>query len=192
VKNSICYICDRFNHKLGQLKFVLSALVTFIALDPTAATSSDRQLDSLASRVTSTPVKIAKRDSVLNSKGKLPTADGIYLYGQSPQTNQLGQEYMIFEMQQGKVTGALYLPQSEFSCFEGSLKSDRLSVTVAADANSEADAAQVAAVGNSQIEDDYSQISSPYAVGLQNYYQLQNITDNDRRILTACQHNNRQ
>ena len=186
MKNSICYICDRFNHKLGQLKFVLSALVTFIALDPTAATSSDRQLDPLASRVTSTPVKIAKKDSVVNPKGKLPTADGIYLYGQSPRTNQLGQEYMIFEMRQGKVTGAFYLPQSEFSCFEGSLISNKLSVTVAADENSEANSAQVAAA-NSKIEDNYAQIPSPYAVGLQNYYQLANISDNDRRILTTCQ-----
>ncbi|OWY69983.1 hypothetical protein B7486_18695 [cyanobacterium TDX16] len=136
--------------------------------------------------MTSTPVKIAKKDSVVNPKGKLPTADGIYLYGQSPRTNQLGQEYMIFEMRQGKVTGAFYLPQSEFSCFEGSLISNKLSVTVAADENSEANSAQVAAA-NSKIEDNYAQIPSPYAVGLQNYYQLANISDNDRRILTTCQ-----
>ena len=189
MKNYICYICDRFNYKLRHLKFVLSALVTFMALNPAVATSSDRQLDPLASRPT-IPVKIAKKGSILDSKGKLPTADGIYLYGQSPRTNQLGQEYMIFEMRQGKVTGAFYLPQSEFSCFQGSLTSNNLSVTVAADENSEANSAQVAAV-NSQIEDNYTQISSPYAVGLQNYYQLTNISDNDRRILTACQSNTR-
>lgn len=188
MKNSIC---DRFNHKLGQMKFVLSALVAFMALNPAVATSSDRQFTSLASRSTSVPVKIAKKDSVANPKGKLPTADGIYLYGQSPRTNQLGQEYMIFEMRQGKVTGAFYLLQSEFSCFEGSLISNKLSVTVAADENAEADSAQVAAA-NSQLEDNYTQIPSPYAVGLQNYYQLTNISDTDRRILTACQSNDRE
>lgn len=185
------YIYNRFNNKLGQLKFALSVLVTFMALDPTAAISSDRQLDSLTSRLPSIPVKIAKKDSIAHPKGKLPTADGIYLYGQSPQTNQLGQEYMIFEMQQGKVTGAFYLPQSEFSCFQGSLTSSKLSVTVAADENSEANLMQVAAA-NSQIEDNYTQIPSPYVVGLQNYYQLTNISDNDRRILTACQSDGRE
>lgn len=190
MKNCIYYICDRFNNKLGQLKFALSALVTLMALDPTVASSSDRQLNHLASRPTSIPVKIAKQDSVVDSKGKLPTADGIYLYSQSPRTNQLGQEYMIFEMRQGKVTGAFYLPQSEFSCFQGSLTSNKLSVTVAAEDNSEANSAQVAAA--TQIEDNYAQIPSPYAVGLQNYYQLANISDNDRRILTACQSNGRE
>jgi hypothetical protein len=185
------YIRNCLNSQIGQLKFALSALVMCITVAPTVAITSDRQLD-LTSRTTSIPVKIAKQDSLASPKGKLPTADGIYLYGQSPESNQLGQEYMVFEMRRGEVTGAFYLPQSEFSCFQGSLNSDRLSVIVAADANSEADAAQVAATGNSQIEDDYSQISSPYAVGLQNYYQLQNITDNDRRILTACQHNYQQ
>jgi hypothetical protein len=153
-------IRNRSNSQIGQLKFVLPALVTCIAVAPTVAISSDRQLD-LTSRAESISVKIVKKDSAATSKGKLPTADGIYLYGQSPESNQLGQEYMVFEMRQGEVTGAFYLPQSEFSCFQGSLNSDKLSVTVAADANSEADAAQVAAVGNSQIEDDYSQISSP-------------------------------
>lgn len=186
------YIRNSLNSQIGQLKFVLSALFMCMTVAPTVAISSDRQFDSLTSSAKSVPIKVVKNDSAASYKGKLPTVDGIYLYGQSPQSNQLGQEYVVFEMRRGEVTGAFYLPQSEFSCFQGSLKSDKLSVIVAADANSEADAAQLAAVGNSRIEDNYSQISSPYAVGLQNYYQLQTITDNDRRILTTCQHNYQQ
>lgn len=170
-----------------QLQYALSALVMSIAIAPTVAISSDRQ-STFTVQPKSVPVKIAKKDSVANPKGKLPTADGVYLYSQAPQSNQLGQEYVVFEMRRGKVTGAFYLPQSEFSCFQGSLNANKLSVTVAADDNSEADAAQVAAVGT-PTEDDYTQISSPHAVGLQNYYQLSDISNNDRRILNACQSN---
>jgi hypothetical protein len=171
----------------GQLQFVLTALALFIGIYPTAVVaSSDRQIGSFTSAPKSIPVKISKKDSVANPKGKLPITDGIYLYGQSPESNRLGQEYMVFEMRQGKVKGAFYLPQSEFSCFQGTLTSGKLSVTVAADADSEADTAQVAAAGT-QTEDVYGDIPSSYAVGLQNYYQLTNISNNDRRILTACQ-----
>lgn len=183
------YIRDCLNSKVGKLKFVLFALVASFAIAPTVATSSDRHLTYLSLKPQAVSVDVAKKDSGANSKGKLPTADGIYLYGQSPQSNQLGHEYMVFEMRRGKVTGAFYLPQSEFSCFQGSLTANILSVTVAADANSEADGTQVAAVSSSPREDNYAQIASPYAVGLQNYYQLTQISDNDRRILTACQSN---
>ena len=66
-----------------------------------------------------------------HQESSIPTKDGIYLYGQSPQPNQLGQGYVLFQRQQGKVTGALYMPQSEFSCFEGTLdKSGELAMTV--------------------------------------------------------------
>lgn len=185
------YLSDRSN-QLGQLKFILSAMAIFMAVAPTAAISSDRQFNSLTLKSVPIAVKITKKDKITNPKGKLPAADGVYLYGQSSESNQLGQQYMVFEMQQGKVTGAFYLPQSEFSCFQGSLNSHKLSVTVAGDDNSEADSAQVAAVGTSPIEDSYDRISSPYAVGLQNYYQLSNISDNDRRILSVCQQNYQQ
>jgi hypothetical protein len=173
-----------------QIQFALSALTISIAIAPTVASSSDRQ-PTFTLNPKSVPVEIAKKDSAANPKGKLPTADGVYLYSQSSQSNQLGQEYMVFEMRRGKVTGAFYLPQSEFSCFQGSLSANKLSVTVAADANSEADSAQAAVVGT-LTEDDYAQVSSPYAVGLQNYYQLSDISDNDRRILNTCQSNYQQ
>ena len=54
-------------------------------------------------------------------KASFPVKDGIYLYGQSPKPNQLGQGYIIFQKQQNKVTGALYMPQSEFNCFQGTI-----------------------------------------------------------------------
>lgn len=132
-------------------------------------------------------------------KGKMPKKDGIYLYGQSQQPNQIGQEYMVFEVRQGKVMGAFYLPQSEFNCFQGSLAAGKLDLTIAGDAGSTPysdsiadaqNAPQVAtASDSSQIQSQYEQVSSQYSVALQNYYQLSNVNENDKQILAACKSN---
>jgi hypothetical protein len=132
-------------------------------------------------------------------KGKMPKKDGIYLYGQSQEPNQIGQEYMVFEVRQGKVTGAFYLPQSEFNCFQGSLAAGKLDLTIAGDAGSTPysdsiadaqNAPQVAtASDSSQIGAQYEQVSSQYSVALQNYYQLSNVNENDKHILAACKSN---
>ena len=45
--------------------------------------------------------------------------DGVYLYGESSQPEQIGQSYMVFEVKQGQVTGAFYMPRSSFDCFTG-------------------------------------------------------------------------
>lgn len=132
-------------------------------------------------------------------KGKMPKKNGIYLYGQSQQPNQIGQEYMVFEVRQGKVTGAFYLPQSEFNCFQGSLAAGKLDLTIAGDADSTAysdsiadtqNAPQVAtASSGSQIGAQYEQVSSQYSVALQNYYQLSKVNENDKQILATCKSN---
>ena len=132
-------------------------------------------------------------------KGKMPKKNGIYLYGQSQQPNQIGKEYMVFEVRQGKVMGAFYLPQSEFNCFQGSLAAGKLDLTIAGDAGSTPysdsiadaeNAPQVAtASDSSQIQAQYEQVSSQYSVALQNYYQLSNVNENDKQILAACKSN---
>ncbi|MEH2273989.1 MAG: hypothetical protein V7K40_04045 [Nostoc sp.] len=122
-------------------------------------------------------------------KANFPVKDGIYLYGQSPKPNQVGQGYIIFEKQQGKVTGALYMPDSEFNCFQGTLnQSGELAMTVNGSSNeaSSTQSNQVAASSRlPQVsEDEFS--NYPYSVALQDFYQLNSITANDRRTLQMC------
>lgn len=59
-----------------------------------------------------------------------PTANGVYLYGESDRVDVVGKEYMIFETIGNKTIGAFYLPKSEFSCFYGQFKGSRLNVTL--------------------------------------------------------------
>ena len=94
--------------------------------------------------------------------------DGIYLFGQSHQPNQIQNEYFVFKVQNGKVIGALYLPHSAYYCFYGIHQQNRLDV---------------------KVVDSYDNTASPYTVDLQQYYRLNQVSDNDSRILDTCENN---
>ncbi|MBN3895043.1 MAG: hypothetical protein HWQ41_07185 [Nostoc sp. NOS(2021)] len=131
----------------------------------------------------------ATKDAGVLPKANFPEKDGVYLYGQSPKPNQLGQGYIIFQKQQHKVTGALYMPQSEFNCFQGTLNpSGELAMTVNGSAN-EASSNQSNQVATSsrlpKVGEDESS-SYAYSVALQDFHRLNSITASDRNTLQMC------
>ncbi|MEH2229176.1 MAG: hypothetical protein V7K71_05945 [Nostoc sp.] len=122
-------------------------------------------------------------------KANFPEKDGIYLYGQSPKPNQLGQGYIIFQKQQDKVRGALYMPQSELNCFQGTINpSGELAMTVNSSSN-EASSEQSNQVATSnrlpKVGEDESN-SYAYSLALQDFYRLNSIAASDRRTLQMC------
>ncbi|MBD2494334.1 hypothetical protein [Nostoc sp. FACHB-280] len=130
--------------------------------------------------------KTAKESGVM-PKRNIPTRDGVYLYGQSPTPNQIGQGYIVFQKRQGKVTGALYMPSSEFSCFQGTIdKSGELAMTVngSPDEVSTSDVATNSTIP-SVSDDEFNNYA--YSVALQDYHPIQSISPSDRRILQMCQ-----
>lgn len=138
------------------------------------------------------------KDTGIALKGKLPEVDGIYLYSQSPEQEQIGQEYMVFEMRQGNIIGAFYLPYSEFTCFSGTLRSGKLALMVAHAPDSDPYPGSVATQNSQQvagasdratIENVYNALASPYSVVLQDYYQLASVSANDQRLLRTCKNN---
>jgi hypothetical protein len=46
-------------------------------------------------------------------------ANGIYLYGEANAVNQVGKGYLIFQQSGHQLVGAMYSPQSEYTCFIG-------------------------------------------------------------------------
>lgn len=48
-----------------------------------------------------------------------PEQDGIHLYGEANAANQLEKGYFIFQQLGQKIVGAMYYPQSEYTCFTG-------------------------------------------------------------------------
>ncbi|MDF5717460.1 MAG: hypothetical protein PUP93_27245 [Rhizonema sp. NSF051] len=118
-------------------------------------------------------------------KTKFPTQNGVYLYGQSPKAGQQGQGYIIFEKQQNSLVGALYMPSSEFSCFNGTLsQSGNLAMTVTGYPG-EGSATQVATSNLTSFSED-GPTSYSHSVALNNYYQLNTVSANDRQILQMC------
>jgi len=122
-------------------------------------------------------------------------ANGTYLYGQSSEPEQIGQEYIVFEANQGKVVGALYMPSSEFSCFYGTLDSNYLNLNVVNPYDQTAISHVIAreqpsviatAGGQLNLEKTYDLLKYPHAVGLEGYKQISEVSDNDQRILSMC------
>ncbi|PAX52665.1 hypothetical protein [Brunnivagina elsteri] len=113
--------------------------------------------------------------------------DGIYLYGQSPKPAQLGQGYVVFEKRDGKVTGAMYLPDSEYSCFNGTLdKSGELAMTVNGYPG-EVNSTQVAYNESVPRINSDEPVSYAYSLALRDFYRLNTVGNVDRDILKACQ-----
>ncbi|MEH1901491.1 MAG: hypothetical protein V7L04_08770 [Nostoc sp.] len=160
------------------------------------AASGDRELflHNSAKTVPTTTALVPGSQGTTKSGGVLPEAnfpekDGVYLYGQSPKPNQLGQGYIIFQKQQDKVTGALYMPQSEFNCFQGTLNpSGELAMTVNGSPN-EANSNQSNQVATTnrlpKVGEDESS-SYAYSVTLQDFHRLNSITASDRNTLQMC------
>jgi hypothetical protein len=130
--------------------------------------------------------QLAAKESAVTPRVNLPAQDGIYLYGQSPSPNQLGQGYVLFHKQQGRVTGALYMPQSEFSCFQGTLEqSGELAMTVTGSPDA-GGSTEVATANKLPTLPQDEPITYAYSVALQDYHQINSISASDRRILQMC------
>lgn len=120
-----------------------------------------------------------------------PMPDGTYLYGQSSQPNEIGKEYVVFEAHNGKVMGALYMPSSEFRCFQGTVASQQMNLMVMGAEGDEGTRVamkpqQVAAAGNQLNLDNNESASYPYAVNLQDFQPINQVSDSDRQILNVC------
>jgi len=131
-------------------------------------------------------VVIPASNSAVTPTSILPEQDGIYLYSQSSKPNQLGQGYIIFQKQQERVIGALYMPQSEFSCFQGNLsKSGNLALTVTSSPG-ESGVMEVSTASTIPKINDNDSVTYDYSILLKDYYQLKSLSQNDTEVLQKC------
>jgi hypothetical protein len=110
-------------------------------------------------------------------------ADGVYLYGQSPQPQTVGSEYLVFEVNQGAVVGGFYMPNSSFDCFYGNLQSDKLALTVIDSYERTAHPYSMALAAGEPVASTGDNVSS---LGLEGYHRIANLGEIDRHILTTC------
>ena len=122
-------------------------------------------------------------NEVVIGKNNFP-GDGVYLYGQSPQTQQLGREYLVFQLTQSQVEGAFYLPGSEFSCFSGEVKPERMKLAVVDTYRNDIYSYSIPLQRSSPLASEGNTIEHP--LGLVGYHHIPKISKNDRRILDIC------
>ncbi len=152
--------------------------------NPAKITNNLQQVNTLGTPSINSQ-RLVKNSTSALSRAKIPQKDGIYLYGESPKPSQLGQGYIVFEKQQGKVLGALYMPHSEFSCFNGTLDSrGELAMTVTGYPGDKGQTQIATSSSVPRLMDDES-TTYDHSVVLQKYHPL-NASANDRRMLQMC------
>jgi hypothetical protein len=146
--------------------------------------ADDEKVSSPGTTTQLTESQKATKNAAVTTR-KFPNKDGVYLYGQSLQPNQLGQGYIVFQKRQNQVMGALYMPSSEFSCFQGNIDSSgELAMTVSAPSGG---GLEEVATANIPPKLDIDQpMTYAYSVALQDYHQLNTVSEGDRQILQKC------
>jgi hypothetical protein len=124
----------------------------------------------------------AEPSDVASSQAVMP--DGIYLYGQSPEAEQIGSSYVVFEVTQNQVVGALYMPSSSFDCFQGELYPNQMQLVVANSFDQQSYPYTVAVQHNASLADRQGTVST--APTLSGYHSLATVSDNDQRIVALC------
>ncbi|WP_448564345.1 hypothetical protein [Trichothermofontia sp.] len=110
-------------------------------------------------------------------------ADGVYLFGESPEPDQLGRAYLVFEVTQGNVIGAFYMPASEFDCTYGRFQSAQLALTVI---DSYGQGRYPYAIALTPASPIAAQHATTTGLTLAGYYPIATVSDNDRRMLDEC------
>lgn len=168
----------RVTHKSFFVKLFLP--LALLSSGFSALVASARELPA-------SPSPLAQNGSLdLAESNPIPLANGIYLYGQSAQPEQLGSAYMVFAVQQNRVVGAFYMPHSSFDCFRGSLSKNEMALTVI---DSYEQKEHPFSVALEQTYPNTANLNNPgvATVGLQGFHKIDSISANDQRMLGVCQ-----
>jgi hypothetical protein len=116
---------------------------------------------------------VAPANSVAANRQTL--ANGTYMYGETSKPGESGREYMVFENRDGVVVGAVFLADSEYSCFSGQVRPRQLDVVVA---------------------DSYTEAVRPYSVTIEStpgetitgaeYRSISQISTEELNLLQSC------
>lgn len=123
--------------------------------------------------------------SLLTQQSPRSLEDGVYLYGQAPEPEQIGSAYMVFEVNQNEVIGAFYMMNSSFDCFRGEFQADRLSLNVVDSYERTIHPYSIALDTDSSVAQLDGEAIAP--IGLEGFHRIEQLNELDRRILSVCQ-----
>ncbi|HEY9624035.1 MAG TPA: hypothetical protein V6C78_26995 [Crinalium sp.] len=111
--------------------------------------------------------------------------NGVYLYGQSAEPDQMGSAYMVFAVNNSQVVGAFYMPYSSFDCFNGEFQPDRLALNIVDSYDQSVHPYSVALDRQSSVASATGETAVP--AGLEGFHRISAVSENDQRILATCQ-----
>lgn len=111
--------------------------------------------------------------------------DGVYLYGQAPERDQIGAAYLVFAVAGDRVTGAFYMPQSSFDCFQGEFSGDQLALNITNSYEQMTYPFSIAVTTTDPIVTADNPAIAPLT--LEGYHEIADVSENDQRILETCQ-----
>lgn len=109
---------------------------------------------------------------------------GVYLYGQSSKRDEIGNEYILFEVMEEKLIGVLYMPHSSFSCFQGEIANNQLEMMVDHPYEETVHDYAIALEETSPIASQDRELKAPFK--LKGYVPVEEINANDQRMLETC------
>ncbi|MGI0488727.1 hypothetical protein ACN4EK_25235 [Pantanalinema rosaneae CENA516] len=177
---------NQFHQPLTQLVTALQqSSQRFASLSFAFSVAACGMLAPAALSAESTPEQLARAaNPSVSATAVSQLPDGVYLYGQAQEPEQLGQGYFVFEVNQGDVVGALYMPRSSFDCAAGSFKDDQLALTVTNSYDRTTNPFEIALERVTNVAS--SAASGKPAIGLEGFYRIDQVSDNDLRILNVC------
>ncbi|MGD1905139.1 MAG: hypothetical protein ACFB0C_03995 [Leptolyngbyaceae cyanobacterium] len=111
--------------------------------------------------------------------------EGVYLYGESPQPQQVGATYMVMTVQAGQAVGAFYMPSSSFDCFYGPVTANSLDLTIVNSYDQVAYPYEVALAINGAV----AATGAVPAVVPEGFHAIDTLSETDQQILATCQAN---
>lgn len=113
--------------------------------------------------------------------------NGVYLYGESPQANQVGHTYAVFEVTDSETVGAFYMPSSSFDCFYGEVEANAMDLVVV---NSYDQAAH-----SYSMPLGYTDIAGPSGEAIAvpvGFHRISELSPQDHQMLTTCRNDAQQ
>lgn len=112
-------------------------------------------------------------------------SEGVHLYGESVNPNEIGKSYAILNVEAGEITGAFYQPHSSFDCFRGKTEEGELVLSVTDSYTGETFSYSIA-IENTSLLASLGDIPTSQP-GLEGFHRIEEISDRDRELLQTCQ-----
>lgn len=165
-----------FVTRLAAVRPIASAVLAFGMLSAPVVTtaalaqtlSEERTQDLIARRLDAAEVNPSSQ---------------VYLFGDTPARDQIGSRYMVVEVQDEAVVGAIYMPHSSFDCFQGTVEGDRLNLSITNSYN-----LTTYAYSMDLQTDGVVASTTPTTVPAEpaGYHLISAVNNNDLRLLETC------